>query len=340
MPASEGAPEPAVREAVVEVPASSANLGPGFDALAIALELRLRVSMRWVAAPQASGEWPPSLARLLVTGEGADEIDRSPDSNRVWRAATRVFEAATPPPWAGGLAVEIEEANAIPLAAGLGSSAAAAVAGLWGANALAGSPFSYEQLLAMAAAIEGHADNAAAAALGGFVVCRMDAGAVTAVRIPVPRGELAAVVAVPPLKLPTERARQVLPAEVAFADAVFNVGGASLVVAALTTGRFELLREAMADRLHQPHRQALVPGLDAVMRAALEAGAYGACLSGSGPAVLALCRTHQAEPVGDAMVQAFSRHHLNARRFTLELASEGARLRVRRGSSDEEQKSV
>lgn len=340
VPGPEGSPGPEVKAAFVEVPASSANLGPGFDALAVALELRLRVTMRWVTTPSGSGGWPPSLAGLFVTGEGADEIDRTPAVNRVWQAAMRVFEAAAPPAWAGRFAVEIEEANAIPLAAGLGSSAAAAVAGLWGANALVGSPLAYERLLAMAAAIEGHADNAAAAAVGGFVTCRMGSAGVTAVRVPVPRGELVAVVAVPPLKLSTEQARRVLPAEVPLGDAVFNVGGTSLVVAALTTGRFELLREAMADRLHQPYRQALVPGLDAVMRAAIEAGAYGASLSGSGPSVLALCRPQQAEVVGDAMARAFSRYGLNARRFTLEPASEGARLRIRRDSSEGEQGSV
>lgn len=315
---------------MVEVPASSANLGPGFDALALALELRLRVRMRWAPAQGGGWSWPPPLLRLTVSGEGADRLEQGPD-NLVWRAALELLRTVPPPDGTQGWGVEVEAANPIPVGAGLGSSAAAAVAGLWAANALVGGPLPYRRLLEMAAAMEGHADNAAAAALGGFVACRMEpGGGVTAVRVPVPRGELAAAVAVPSFPLPTHEARRVLPRSVAFADAVFNVGGATLAVGALTTGRFELLRAAMADRLHQPYRLPLVPGAEAVMQAALDAGAYGAALSGAGPSVLALCRPDRCDAVGAAMAGAFSAHGQAARWLSLELASEGVRLRSRR----------
>lgn len=341
MQKARGGSLPPVEAASAEVPASSANLGPGFDALAVALELRLRVTMRWVPVTAGQGGWPPPLVSLVAAGEGADRIERDAGHNRVWQAALQLFQAVAPPPWAGGWGVEVEEANAIPLAAGLGSSAAAAVAGLWAANALMGSPVSYRRLLDMAAGMEGHADNAAAAALGGFVVSRMEGdGTVTAVRVPVPRGELVAAVAVPQFALPTHQARQVLPETVALGDAVFNLGGAALVVAAFTTGRFELLREAMADRLHQPYRRSLVPGLEAAMRAAVEAGAYGAALSGAGPSVLALCRPHQAEAVGAAMARGFAEHGQAARWLVLELASEGVRLRSRRRTPEGQEVSV
>ena len=327
---------PPVEAATVEVPASSANLGPGFDALALALELRLRVTMRWVPLKDGQGSWPPTLTAVVATGEGAERIERGPQ-NRVWQAALRLFRLVAPPAWTKHWGIEVEEANSIPLAAGLGSSAAAAVAGLWAANALVGSPVPYRRLLDLAAGMEGHADNAAAAALGGFVACRVEAdGSVTAVRVPVPRGELAAAVAVPHFALPTEHARRVLPETVTLRDAVFNVGGSALVVGALTTGRFELLRVAMADRLHQPYRLGLVPGLEAAMQAAVEAGAYGAALSGAGPSVLALCKPHEAEAVGAAMARAFSSHGQAARWLVLEPASEGARLRTRRPSESHE----
>lgn len=331
--AAERSDAPPIEAATVEVPASSANLGPGFDALALALELRLRVTMRWVPVQDGQGGWPPPLVSLLAAGEGAERLERGPE-NRIWQAALRLFEAVEPPEWAEAWGVEVEEANAIPLTAGLGSSAAAAVAGLWAANALVGSPVPYRRLLDLAAGMEGHADNAAAAALGGFVVSRMGPdGAVTAVRVPVPRGELAAAVAVPRFALPTQQARRVLPEAVALGDAVFNLGGSALVVGALTTGRFELLREAMADRLHQPYRRSLVPGLEAAMQAAVDAGAYGAALSGAGPSVLALCRPHEAEAIGAAMARAFAAHGQTARWLVLEPASEGARLRSRRRTS-------
>lgn len=314
----------------MEVPASTANLGPGFDALALALELRLRVTMRWVAVPAGEAGWPPPLAELVATGEGAERVDPGP-ANRIWQAALEAFRRAQPPPWAEGMGVAVEAHNAIPLGAGLGSSAAAAVAGLWAANALAGSPLGYGTLLELAAAMEGHADNAAAAALGGLVAVRMGPGAgVTAVRVPMPRGELVAAVAVPDAALPTRRAREVLPDSVSREDAVFNVGGVALTLGALTTGRFELLREAMADRLHQPYRRALVPGLEAAVEAALGAGAYGAALSGAGPSVVALCPPHRGDEAGAAMAAAMARQGVRARWMVLWPASEGARLRTRR----------
>lgn len=324
---------PPVEAAWVEVPASTANLGPGFDALGLALELRLRVTMRWVPSGGELQGWPPALAGLTVTGEGAGRVEKG-DANRVWQAAQAVFARIDPPPWARGWAVEVEAHNAIPVGAGLGSSAAAAVAGLWVANALVGSPLTYGTLLDMAAEMEGHADNAAAAALGGLVVARLgQTGAVTAIRVPMPRGELVAALAVPDFALATEHARQVLPATVSRQDAAFNVGGAALTVAALTTGRFEVLAEAMADRLHQPYRSGLVPGLQAALEAAVAAGAYGAALSGAGPSVVALCPPHRGDEVATAMAGAMSREGLQVRAMVLPVATEGARLRSRRRTS-------
>ncbi|MBE3597743.1 MAG: homoserine kinase [Limnochordaceae bacterium] len=320
---------PPVAAAVAEVPASTANLGPGFDTLAMALELRVRVVLRWVDAPGPQAPaWPPRLVSAQVLGEGAGGLPTDA-SNRVWQAALRLFEAIEPPSWAVGRAVSLEEENLIPLAAGLGSSAAAAVGGLWAANALCGTPLAYRRLLDMAASMEGHADNAAAAALGGLVACARYGERVEAIRVPMPRGELVAVVAVPQRQLPTEAARRALPTGVAFGEAVASVGGCALTLAALTTGRWEALKEAMAsDRLHQPYRRALVPGLEEAMEAALQAGAFGAALSGAGPSVLAFSRPHLADEVGRAMVRAFASRGEAARRMTLQPAAEGVRVKT------------
>lgn len=318
---------PAPRCVIVEAPASSANLGAGFDALAVALELRLHVEFRWVRLERPDAGWPPRLASMALTGEGAGELPVDA-TNRVWQAALRVFETAPAPAWAGGWAVEIAQANAIPIGAGLGSSAAAAVAGLWGANAALGTPLSYRRLLDMAGALEGHADNAAAAALGGLVACRMAGESVRAMRVPVPRGELAVVVALPERRLATEAARGVLPSTVPLADAAFNVGQSALTVAALTTGQFEHLRDSMIDRLHQPYRESLVPALPRVIEAALHAGAWGAALSGAGPSVMAFSRPDRAGEVGRAMVQAFGAWGEMARYLEIAIASEGVRVRT------------
>lgn len=338
----ERARTPAVWEVTVEAPASSANLGPGFDSLGVALELRLRVRWRLYPAAARVGsppDWPPVLASLEVAGEGANRLSRGPD-NRIWAAALRAFQAMDREQalrWAaerlgvagGGWAVAVEASSAIPPASGLGSSAAAAVAGLWGANALFGNPLPYERLLELACEMEGHPDNAAACALGGWTVAARRGGRTVAVRIAVPRGELVAVVGLPPVELSTQAARQVLPKEVSLADAVFSLSGAALTAACLTMGRWELLRWAMEDRLHQPARLNLVPGAALALEMALQAGAYGACLSGAGPSVLALAPPWRAQEVAGALQQAFARHGMECRTWVLEVADEGVRVRAR-----------
>lgn len=336
------APAGPTLEVTVEAPASSANLGPGFDSLGLALELRLRVRMRLRALPPQAGEgsgWPPVLARLAVAGEGAGQLPKGPE-NRIWQAALRAFQAmdgARASRWAaqrlgvegaGGWAVEVEAASAIPPASGMGSSAAAAVSGLWGANALFGSPLPYDRLLDLASEMEGHPDNAAACALGGWTVAARRAGRTLAVRLAAPRGEVAAVVGLPPVELYTEQARRALPQEVRLEEAVFNLSGAALVAACVTMGRWELLREAMEDRLHQPARLPLVPGAAAAMDRAMAAGAYGACLSGAGPSVLALAPPWQAAEVASAIQLGFGEHGLDCRTWVLEPAEEGVRVRM------------
>ena len=211
--------------------------------------------------------------------------------------------------------------NQIPLASGLGSSAAALIAGLTAGAELCGLRLDREEVLRQGVAVEGHLDNVAPCALGGIVIAALDGEEVAWARIEPPR-DLAAVVVIPDFPLPTPKSRSVLPERVARRDAIFNAGRVGLLVAALQQGDYSLLRTGMQDRLHQPYRTGLVPGLEAVLAAATEAGALGAALSGAGPTALALVSGRGAE-VADVMQQAWAKEGIAARTLILGLAAEG-----------------
>jgi homoserine kinase len=292
----------------VEVPATSANLGPGFDALGMALGLKNTVYVE-----------PSEVGEVQIAGEGAGELSRGPD-NLVYEAllfASRRI-GVTPP------SVRLRCENAIPLARGLGSSSAAIVAGLLTGNRLHGDPLSTAELLDLAVEIEGHPDNVAPALLGGVRVCvGGEHGAVqTAVRLARP---LKAVLFVPDFPMETEAARRLLPASVALADAVFNVGRAALLVAALAGGSYDLLREATRDRLHQGPRSALFPAMTTFFGAALEAGALGAFLSGSGSTLLALAE-REAQAVAQAFDATATCQGVAGRTLVVAVGVEGARV--------------
>ena len=294
----------------VRVPASTTNLGPGFDALGLALALHNEITLIPTDAKRVTVE---------VEGEGADSADLPRDErNLVYRAAERVYAAVgeTAP------SMMIRLLNRVPLARGLGSSSTAVIGGLLGANRLLGDPLDQEALLRIAVEMEGHPDNATPALLGGLQVASLVDGELTHLRLPTPGG-LEAVVCVPEVEISTEAARRALPATVPHGDAVFNVGRVALLVAALTQGRPDLLRRAMEDRLHQPYRAALLPGFRAALEAALTAGAAGACLSGSGSTLLALTTGH-ADAVGEAMAAALASHGVSARAMALAIDETGA----------------
>ena len=255
----------------VRVPATSANLGPGFDALGLALAL-----YNEVVAEEGQG------VSVRVEGEGADRLPRD-GNNVVARGVKLAYEAAGRP--FKGCALTC--VNRIPAARGLGSSAAAWVGGLLAGNALAGAQLSREALLTLAARAEGHPDNVAAAIFGGLTVSCGTPEGVTAVALPVP-ASLAWVVLVPEVTSSTAEARALLPQSVPRADAVFNVQRVALLLASLQTGRPSPLATALDDRLHQPYRLKLFPWLPGVAAAAREAGALGCVLSGAGPSLLAV----------------------------------------------------
>lgn len=253
----------------VRVPATSANLGPGFDALGMALSIYLEVRFR-----------PAETLRIRATGRDAELIP-SGENNLIWQTAMTVAEHyGRPMP-----AVEIEIHNDIPIGKGLGSSAAALLAGVVIADEVLGLELSRDRILDEAARIEGHPDNVAAAALGSIVASAIDSEGVTrAVRMQLPARYGVAVV-VPDFILPTSEARAVLPECYSRADAVFNIQRSALLIAAMLTQTTDAFHAALEDRLHQPYRARLVPGLAEMIQLRTE-GLLGAALSGAGPSVL------------------------------------------------------
>jgi homoserine kinase len=274
----------------IEVPASIANLGPGFDALAVAVQLYLRVTVRRVIEAA-----PGTITSNLGLGDD-DYVCRSVST----LAAREGLELP---------GLELEIASDIPMQAGLGSSAAAIVGGLLLYDRLVGT--AGRDLLAEATAFEGHPDNVAAALLGGLTAaCASGQGKVIAVSSAWP-DQVRFVAATPDVRVKTAEARRVLPAEISRADAVFNLQRVALLLQAIRTGRTEVLREALADRWHQPYRAPLVPGLSDAL-ALTHPDLLGVCLSGSGPTVVALC-AGETSGVEKALAGIYSRLGLPCR---------------------------
>ena len=294
---------------ILRVPASSANLGPGFDALGLALSIYLECRFR-----------PAGALTIRVAGRDAAEIPAT-EENLIWQTALAVARDTCErlPP------VELEIHNDIPLGKGLGSSAAALTAGVVIADRLLGLGWKPHRILDEAARIEGHPDNVAACVLGSIVASATEArGGTRAVRIDLPAKMNLAVV-VPDFQLPTSMARAVLPETVSRADAVFNVQRAALLVAALATGSTLAFPIALEDRLHQPYRTPLIPGMEEILRLRAP-GLLGCALSGAGPSILVFYeRGH--EQVCDLVRQIFALHEHRAEILWAQIADRGYELR-------------
>lgn len=271
------------RHITVEVPASSANLGAGYDCLGVALAITNRVDLE-------VRSWSRGLIELTVDGEGRDELTEDRDNRFVRGLEAALVDARGALP--DGVGWRIQMDNQIPLSRGLGSSAAATVGGVVAANVLLGGTLDAAAQLRIATAVEGHPDNAAAALLGGFVVAAAtSAGAgeathVEALHFDAPR-DLRAVLFIPEMRLSTSDMRRALPGSIPLADAVANLGAVALGVAGMAAGRTDLLRNLTVDRIHEPYRAAAYPQLPRLVQAARDAGALGACLSGAGSTILA-----------------------------------------------------
>jgi homoserine kinase len=265
------------RHRLVRVPASSANLGPGYDAMAAAMAMHLELEV------EESGEFSFDPGGLEVS-TGRDNL------------IVRAFESLRP---ADGIAFRLR--SEIPLARGLGSSAAAIVAGLHAADHLYELALTKEEMLARATAIEGHPDNVAAAIYGGFVVCGIGAdGAPGAARFDPPEG-LEGIVVIPPEEVSTERARAAIPAQLPLADAVANVSAAAMLVLGLRSADLDLLSRGLTDSIHQERRRDLYPRSMEIVDSARELGALGATISGAGPTVLVWTTWQDAGNVAAAL---------------------------------------
>jgi len=268
----------------VLTPATSANLGPGFDTLGLALQLYNRFDVEII-------EGDPSTPRIEVQGVLGDKLSTGPD-NLFFQAFALLFQRKQ----ADLPAVKIRMTIAIPPGCGLGSSATAVVGGLVAANELLrikGLGVPKEDLLALAVESEAgnHPDNVAPALLGGLVATTTVDSEIRAVKTRFP-GALKAIIFTPSFPMDTVTGRKLLPAEYSRDDVTFNTGRVALFLTALQTGRYELIGEAMQDRLHQPYRQALFPAMPEIIEAALDAGAYGASLSGGGSSLIALASSN------------------------------------------------
>ena len=292
----------------VRVPASSANLGPGFDSLGLALGIYL--TCRFERAARLS---------IQVTGRDADQI-ASGEDNLIWRTALAVAnDIGDPLP---PIALEID--NDIPLGKGLGSSAAALTAGVVIADHFLGLHWKPNRILDEAAKIEGHPDNVAACVLGSIVASATDVGgAVRAVRVELPADFRVGVV-VPDFVLRTSESRTVLPSNYSKADAVFNVQRSALLMAALATGATGAFPAALEDRMHQPYRYALVPGLEETVKLRAP-GLLGCALSGAGPSILVFYERGY-EQVCDLVRQIFALRGHNSETFCVDVPRTGYEL--------------
>ncbi|MGE5532644.1 MAG: homoserine kinase [Bacteroidota bacterium] len=288
----------------VRVPATTANLGPGFDALGMALGLYNEVEL--ALADETAVE---------ISGEGETTLPRD-NRHLILRSAQQLADEAgkTVSGW------RLSQVNRIPLARGMGSSSAAIVGGLVAANELLQTGLSREALLDLAARIEGHPDNVAPAIYGGLTVCCANE---TLCCLPLPAPCLRIILAIPDFEVSTEAARKVMPKEIPHSDGVFNSMHVAMVVASLAAGRYDLLGCGMRDKLHQPYRAHLVPGFEQVITAALDAGAYAAALSGSGPTMAAFADESENQ-IAAAMCEAFLTAGVECKTLAVPVDAEGA----------------
>lgn len=301
-----------MNQVTIRVPATTANLGVGFDCLGAALTMANQFQF-------TLGETDTRL-KIIVEGESADKV-ATDENNLIYQSFVQLYQKIkqTPPN------VKIVIKLGVPLSRGLGSSATAIVGGLLGANNLAGNPLSQEEVMAMAIAIEGHPDNVVPALLGNCQLSVADGDRWQICSIPWHQA-IIPVVAIPDFELSTAEARSVLPDLYHRQDAIFNISRMGLLLRALATNHEEWLRTALADKIHQPYRQKLIKGYDQLHQAAICAGAYGMVISGAGPTLLSLTNSNNLEPVIDSISQTWSKLGINAQVRSLSLDTVGAKI--------------
>ncbi|MGM0502613.1 MAG: homoserine kinase [Bacillota bacterium] len=291
----------------VKIPATTANLGPGFDTLGMGLEFYNQLEVKEIE----------SGLKIEIEGQGKGQLPTD-EENLVYQAMKELFATVGYQP--SGL--YIKAINNIPLARGLGSSAAAIVGGLLAANELIDRELSISELVNLATKIEGHPDNVAPALVGGVVVSNYNHNHVAYEKIEAPK--LKVVVCIPDYELSTTKSREVLPDKVKFSDAVFNVSHMGMLLTGLLKQDYDVVKEALKDKLHQPYRQKLLPGFETI-QSELGSKAIGVVLSGSGPTVIALTLKDEEE-IGQKMVELFAAENIKARYLVTEPTNEGATI--------------
>lgn len=290
----------------VRVPATSANMGPGFDSLGIGLTLYNEFGFKEIES---------GLKFNGIREEFCNE------ENIIYKAMKHCFDKA-------GYKIkglEISELTQdVPISRGLGSSSTCIVGGLVGANVILGNKFSEDELLDMAVEIEGHPDNVAPALLGGMVVAISEENKTFYDRINI-KGGIKFIAVVPNFRLSTEKARSVLPKEITLKDGVYNVSRAALMVASFTSGKYELIKYACKDAFHQNYRSKLIPGFEKVYNKSYEMGALGCYLSGAGPTIMVLI-DEKDERFGNKLKQFLNEENLEWDILELSLDSEGATI--------------
>lgn len=301
-----------MNKVTVRVPATSANCGPGFDALGLACTLYNELTYEIT---------PTKGFQLEATGEGAEYL-KPCGRNLAFAGFLKVWNLATNKQRIG---LKVTMHNRIPMSRGLGSSSSAIVAGIYAANILSGNKFTKAELVNIASEIEGHPDNVAPALLGAFTISYLEGSVAHTLRV-VPAKPLKFIAVVPDRRLPTTLARQAIPETVPHRDAVFNTSRASLLVGALLGGDYSFLRAGLEDRLHQPYREHLIPGLADVFKAGREAGAYNVIISGAGSTVMAYADADaDCEKIAQAMQAAFLKHNEPCTYHLLDLDLEGVK---------------
>ena len=300
------------QKVTVRVPATSANCGPGFDALGLAVTLYNTFTYEVL---------PGDQLELTVEGQGAGFMKASP-RNLAFLSFFKLWDKVG----ARRVGLKVHMQNNIPLSRGLGSSSSAIVAGLMAANALTGNTCSQADLIALATEIEGHPDNVAPAILGGFTISFMDGGEAHSVKL-TPAKAFSLIALIPDMPLATAKARAVLPKEVPMQDAVFSMSRASLLIACLLTGHFEKMALALEDKLHQPYRLPLIPGAVEAIAAGKAAGAYQGIISGAGSTLMCYAPADaDNQAIGEAMIDAMTQKGLKATFKILNIDYVGAKI--------------
>src|SRR3989339_534541 len=284
----------------IKIPATTSNFGSGYDVLGASLKLYNEFEVNYDL-----GKVNQDRVNFEIHGEGKKELPRD-KNNIVWKSMNFVFDKLK----ISNYVSNIKLTNRIPLTKGLGSSATARLAGIIAANKISGNKLSEKEIIDLATKFEGHPDNIVPAFYGGLCVCNYDEKNVIYTKINMP-GNLKAVFCIPDFEVLTDKARKILPKKIPHKDAVFNSSRVALFLTAIIQKKYELLNIAMDDRLHQPYRKKLIPGVDKVFNAANKAGAFGASISGSGPTILAISNKSLANRIGKSMQKAFSEHRIN-----------------------------